>query len=439
MKKYDVIVIGFGKAGKTLAGKLAISGKEVAMIEKDANMYGGTCINIGCIPTKVLIHAAETGHDFIEAMAEKTAVTTRLRAKNFEMLDNNPSVDVYNASAKFISNKVVEISSDTEKKELEGDVIIINTGAISNVLPIPGLKESKHVYDSTGIQNITQQPKRLGVIGGGNIGLEFASLYAQLGTEVIVFDPIDRIFAREEEEISNLAKQYMEEEGIHFELSSNISSVSNRGEAVIITTQNGEFEFDAVMYATGRKPNTENLGLENTDIELTERGAIKVDEFRQTSVPNVFAVGDVNGGLQFTYISLDDSRIVLSYLNGDKSYSDKNRRHVPNTTFINPPLARVGLDEKTAKAQGLDYKVNSIPVAGMPRAHVNADLRGIFKVVVDAKTNDILGATLFGAEAQELINLITLAMDNHIPYTYFQKQIFTHPTMAENFNDLFNF
>lgn len=437
MEQYDVIVIGFGKAGKTFAAKSAAQGKKVAMIEKDASMYGGTCINIGCIPTKVLIHAAETGHDFSQAMAERKAVTDRLRAKNFEMLDNAPTADVYNATAKFISNKVVEITADGESKHLTADVIIINTGAVSNVLPIPGLKESKHVYDSTGIQQLKEQPKSLGLIGGGNIGLEFASLYAKLGTEVTVFDPMSRIFSREEEEISAMAKGYLEEQGIVFELESNISQVSNKGEAVIITTQNGDYEFDAVMYATGRKPNTENLGLENTDIKLTERGAVKVDDFCQTSVENVFAVGDVNGGLQFTYVSLDDFRIVWNFLNGDKSYSAANRHHVPNTTFINPPLSRVGLDEAQAKAQGLNYKTNSLPVAGMPRGHVNGDLRGVFKVVVDADTNLILGATLFGAESHELINLITMAMDNKIPYTYFQQQIFTHPTMAENFNDLF--
>lgn len=439
MKSYDMIVIGFGKAGKTLAAKSAAQGKNVAMIEKDAGMYGGTCINVGCIPTKVLITATEKGYDFTEAMAEKTAVVERLRAKNFGMLDNAPTADVYNATARFIDNKVIEITSDAQTEQLTADVIIINTGAVSNVLPIPGLKESQHVYDSTGIQTLEQQPARLGIIGGGNIGLEFAGLYAKLGTEVTVFDPVERIFAREEEEISKLAQSYMEEEGVQFKLGTKIESLANQGDAVVITTDQGQDTFDAVLYATGRKPNTADLALENTDIVLTERGAIQVDEYCQTAVPNVFAVGDVNGGPQFTYVSLDDFRIVFNYLNGNTDYSHKNRHHVPYNTFINPPLARVGIDEATAKAQGLNYKVNSLPVAGMPRAHVNGDLRGLFKVVVDADSQQILGATLFGKEAHEVINLITMAMDNNIPYTYFQKQIFTHPTMAENFNDLFNF
>ncbi|MGT2929763.1 FAD-containing oxidoreductase [Streptococcus dentasini] len=438
MQTYDVIVIGFGKAGKTLAAKLAGQGKSVAMVEKDATMYGGTCINIGCIPTKVLVHATQMGHDFTEAMAEKTAVVERLRAKNFAMLDGAPTADVYNASAKFVANKVIEITSGSETKLLTAEVIVINTGSVPNLLPIAGLSEAEQVYDSTGIQNLKEQPKRLGIIGGGNIGLEFANIYAQLGSQVTVFDPQKRIFAREEAELSHMAQGYMEEQGVQFQLGTVISNVSNRGQAVVITTELGDFEYDAVLHATGRRPNTDKLGLENTDIVLTERGAIEVDDFCQTSVPNVFAVGDVNGGLQFTYVSLDDFRIVYGYLNGDSSYSRRNRHHVPNATFINPPLARVGIDEATAKEKGLNYKANSLPVAGMPRGHVNGDLRGMYKVVVDADSQEILGATLFGQEAHELINLITMAMDNHIPYTYFQKQIFTHPTMAENLNDVFN-
>ena len=439
MKKYDVIVLGFGKAGKTLAAKLATQGKSVAMVEEDDKMYGGTCINIGCIPTKTLLVSASKNHDFQEAMTTRNEVTSRLRAKNFAMLDNKDTVDVYNAKARFISNKVVELTGGADKQELTADVIIINTGAKSVQLPIPGLADSQHVYDSTAIQELAHLPKRLGIIGGGNIGLEFATLYSELGSKVTVIDSQSRIFAREEEELSEMAQDYLEEMGISFKLSADIKSVQNEDEDVVISFEDEKLSFDAVLYATGRKPNTEGLALENSDIKLTERGAIAVDEYCQTSVENIFAVGDVNGGPQFTYISLDDSRIVLNYLNGDKDYSLKNRGAVPTSTFTNPPLATVGLDEKTAKEKGYQVKSNSLLVSAMPRAHVNNDLRGIFKVVVDTETNLILGARLFGAESHELINIITMAMDNKIPYTYFQKQIFTHPTMVENFNDLFNF
>ncbi|VTS40794.1 Putative Dihydrolipoamide dehydrogenase; Mercuric ion reductase; PF00070 family, FAD-dependent NAD(P)-disulphide oxidoreductase [Streptococcus pseudoporcinus] len=440
MLTYDVIVIGFGKAGKTLASKFGAQGKKVAIIEKDDTMYGGTCINIGCIPTKVLIHSIETHHGFDEAIAEKNAVVSRLRAKNFKMLDDIKTVDVFNADATFSSNKVIKIrSANGGSQELTAEIIIINTGSVINTLPIKGLTESTNVYDSTSIQNLKTQPKTLGIIGGGNIGLEFASLFSQMGTHVSIFDPQERILAREEEFVSTKIAEYMAENGVQFELQSHISEVKNDGNHVILVTENGEYEFDAVLHATGRKPNITGLGIENTDIKLTERGAIQVDEFLQTSVPKVFAVGDVNGGLQFTYISLDDSRIVWNYLKGNSDYSTKKRHNVPYTIFLNPPLSRVGIDETQAKEQGVNYQSNTLMVANMPRAHVNSDLRGFFKVIVDADSHLILGATLLSAESPELINLIKMAMDNKIPYTYLQNQIFTHPTMAENLNDLFHF
>ena len=436
MLTYDLIVIGFGKAGKTLAAKMATQGKKVALIERSKAMYGGTCINIACIPTKTLLVAAEKGLAFDQVMAEKNAVTSRLNSKNYAGV-SGAGVDIIDAEAHFLSNKVIEIVAGDEKKELTAETIVINTGAVSNVLPIPGLTETKNVYDSTGIQNLKELPKRLGVLGGGNIGLEFAGLYNKLGSQVTVLDAAPVFLPRVEPSIAALAKQYMKEDGIQLLQNVRTTQVKNDGDEVVVVTEDGEFHFDALLYATGRKPNVEPLHLENTDIELTERGAIKVDKHLETSVPGVFAVGDVNGGLQFTYISLDDFRILYSYLAGDGSYTLEDRKNVPTSMFITPPLAQIGLTEKEAQEQGLPIAVKEIPVAAMPRGHVNADLRGAFKAVVNTETKEIVGATIFSAGAQEIINILTVAMDNKIPYTYFSKQIFTHPTLAENLNDLF--
>ncbi|RSJ63821.1 FAD-containing oxidoreductase [Streptococcus gordonii] len=436
MLTYDLIVIGFGKAGKTLAAKMATQGKKVALIERSKAMYGGTCINIACIPTKTLLVAAEKGLTFDQVMAEKNAVTSRLNSKNYAGV-SGAGVDIIDGEAHFLSNKVIEIVAGDEKEELTAETIVINTGAVSNVLPIPGLTDTKNVYDSTGIQNLKELPKRLGVLGGGNIGLEFAGLYNKLGSQVTVLDAAPVFLPRVEPSIAALAKQYMKEDGIQLLQNVRTTQVKNDGDEVVVVTEDGEFHFDALLYATGRKPNVEPLHLENTDIELTERGAIKVDKHLETSVPGVFAVGDVNGGLQFTYISLDDFRILYSYLAGDGSYTLEDRKNVPTSMFITPPLAQIGLTEKEAQEQGLPIAVKEIPVAAMPRGHVNADLRGAFKAVVNTETKEIVGATIFSAGAQEIINILTVAMDNKIPYTYLSKQIFTHPTLAENLNDLF--
>ncbi|EGD35869.1 pyridine nucleotide-disulfide oxidoreductase [Streptococcus sanguinis SK150] len=436
MLTYDLIVIGFGKAGKTLAAKMAAQGKKVALIERSKAMYGGTCINIACIPTKTLLVAAEKGLAFDQVMAEKNAVTSRLNGKNYAAI-SGAGVDIIDAEAHFLSNKVIEITAGDEKEELTAETIVINTGAVSNILPIPGLTETEHVYDSTGIQNLKELPKRLGVLGGGNIGLEFAGLYNKMGSQVTVLDAAPVFLPRVEPSIAALAKQYMEEDGIQLLQNVRTTQIKNDGDEVVVVTESGEFRFDALLYATGRKPNIEPLQLENTDIELTERGAIKVDKHLETSVPGVFAAGDVNGGLQFTYISLDDFRILYSYLAGDGSYTLEDRKNVPTSMFITPPLAQIGLTEKEAQEQGLPIAVKEIPVAAMPRGHVNADLRGAFKAVVNTETKEIVGATIFSAGAQEIINILTVAMDNKIPYTYFSKQIFTHPTLAENLNDLF--
>lgn len=438
MTHYDLLVIGFGKAGKTLAAKMSSLGKKVALVEKDSQMYGGTCINIGCIPTKTLITAAEQNLTFDQAMTQKEAVVSRLRQKNKAGLQG-AGVDLYHAQAEFLSDKIVKISAGQEEEQLSAETIVINTGAKSSLPPIPGLSDTVNVVDSTGLQTLQHQPARLGVIGAGNIGLEFASLYSRLGSQVTVFENSDRILSRDEASIAQLAQDYLKEDGVNFHFQAQVEAVKNNGQAVILTANSQDYTFDAVLYATGRQPNTEQLGLENTHIEVTERGAIKVDDYCQTSVPGVYAVGDVNGGPQFTYISLDDFRIVFGHLTGQGDYRRSQRQNIPTTSFITPPLSRVGMTEQEAIEAGLPYMAKELAVATMPRAHVNNDLRGLFKVIVHKESQEILGASLLGKESPELINLIKLAMDNRVPYTYIRDQIFTHPSMAENLNDLFNF
>ena len=438
-KHYDLIVLGFGKAGKTLAAKFGSMSKAVAMIEENPLMYGGTCINIACIPTKTMIIAASKGLSYDQVLNQREVVTSRLRNKNFAMLDTNEHVDVYTGHGEFISNKEIAITAGEEKIVLSGDTIIINTGAVAIKPNIDGISAATGFYNSTEIQQLSPQQSTLGIIGAGPIGLEFASLYAKLGTKVTIFNIDSNILKREEPIVQELANEYLAEQGITILNDVTLTAVSNDGNKPVITANGQNYTFDAVLYATGRRPNTANIGLDNTDITTNERGAIVVNDTCESSVPGVYAVDDVNGGPQFTYISLDDFRIVFGALTGNSQYTLKDRKNIPYTTFLTPPLARVGLTEGDAINKGYTVKTKEMLVATMPRAHVNDYLKGAFKIVVNADNDLILGATLYSQAAEELINLIKMAMDNNIPYTYFKNQIFTHPTMAENLNDLCNF
>lgn len=442
METIKNIIIGFGKGGKTLAKFLAQKGEEVLVIEKSNKMYGGTCINIACLPSKRLIIEAANGISYVDAVNGKNEMTAQLRDKNYHMLADEKTVTVLDGEAHFISDHEVEvILPNGEKAKYRGERIFINTGAVPVMLPIPGLKESKYVLNSTQAMDEKKMPENLTIIGAGYIGLEFASMFAKYGSKVTVLDHSKEFLSREDEDISQLVKKDLEEAGVHFELGVDIEEISDEeNEAKVryqVDGQEKEINADRILVATGRKPNIENLGLENTAIEVTDRGAIKVDNFLRTTVDNVWAIGDVKGGLQFTYISLDDFRIIKDQLFGTSSRMISDRKVVPYSVFISPALSQVGINEKQAQKQDRKYKLFKLPVAAIPKAKVAKDSRGLFKALVDPETEKILGATLYGIESYELINMISLAMKAHLSYTVLRDQIYTHPTMSEAFNDLF--
>ncbi len=275
------------------------------------------------------------------------------------------------------------------------------------------------------------------IIGAGYIGLEFASMFAEYGSEVTVLDLHDNFLPREDDDIAVEIKHDLENSGVKFELGVKISRIDDHTvyyekDGVTTTTV-----ADRILVATGRKPNTEDLGIENTDIELTDRGTIMVDDYLRTNVENVWAIGDVKGGPQFTYISLDDFRIIKDQLYGDAQRRVSDRINVPYSVFITPTLSRVGLNEKEAKSQNIKYELKKLPVTAIPKAQVLKDPRGLFKALINPANNQILGVTLYGAESYELINQISMAMKMKIPANILRDQIYTHPTMSESFNDLF--
>lgn len=441
MEKYDLIVVGFGKAGKTLAKFAAQQGKQVALIEKSAEMYGGTCINIGCIPSKVLVHDGIEAASFNDAMQRKRDVVSALNNKNYHNLADEDTVDVINMTASFKSAHEIDLlnaQGDTVKT-IEGTNIVINTGAKSVIPNIKGIETSQRVYDSKAMMDLTQQPKRLVIVGGGYIALEFASMFANFGTEVTVLERADHILKKEDEAIAKQVTEDLTQKGIQFVFDAETEAIQDEADVTKVVTSQGTFEADAVLIATGRKPNTEGLNLEAAGVQLGKRGEVVVNDKLQTSVDHIYAVGDVNGGLQFTYISLDDFRIVKSQIFGDGQRTLEQRGAVPYTMFIDPPMSRVGMTAVEAREKGYEVLENQVPVNTMPRHKINNDTRGLFKAVVDAKSGKVLGATLYGKQSEELINIVKLVIDQQLSYTVLRDNIYTHPTMAESFNDLFNF
>lgn len=453
MEKYDAVIIGFGKGGKTLAGFLAGKGQNVALVEKSDKMYGGTCINVGCIPSKKLVNSTKVLKDkglssiedkekfYTESIENKNTLIGALRGKNYEMLASKENITVYDGTGSFVSKNVVNVENNGENVQIEGEKIFINTGAATIIPNIKGLKESNYVYTSTSIMELKELPKKLTIIGAGYIGLEFASMYSEFGSEVTVIDMGDRLMPREDEEIAERVKAILEAKGIKFLLKSKIEEISDRNDKgyVKISGENGESEVesDAILVAIGRKPNTEGLNLEAAGVKTDERGAVAVDETLKTTADNIWAMGDVKGGLQFTYISLDDFRIIRDNVYGNGSRTINDRNVIPYSVFINPPLSRVGMTEKEAVEKGYEVKTGRLEAMAIPKGKIEGVTDGLLKTVVDAKTDKILGCTLLCNTSHEMINVVAAAIKAEQKYTFLKDMIFTHPTMSEALNDLF--
>ena len=307
--------------------------------------------------------------------------------------------------------------------------------------PIPGLAKCKRAYVSETMLALKALPRRLAVIGGGYIGMEFASMYANFGSQVVIIQDGADFLPREDEEVARAVLERLEARGIRVVRSATVREVLNGAEAAVLSveTEGGleRLEADAVLVATGRRPNVEGLHPEVAGVALTPRGAVQTDEHLRTTAPGVWALGDVTGGLQFTYLSLDDYRIVRSDVLGDGLRTTQNRGAIPYSVFMDPPLSRVGLTEKEAREMGLEVKTGSLQVSAIPRAHVVQNPIGMLKAVVDVRTGHILGAHLFCEDSHEIINQIKLAMDAGLPYTALRDAVYTHPTMSEALNDLF--
>lgn len=437
MNHYQAAIIGFGKAGKTLAAALGRAGWRVAIIEKSTHMYGGTCINVGCIPTKALVHDAQADIDFSAAMQRKNGVVELLREKNYQNLASLEQVDIIDGQAEFADVHTLKILTAQGSDYLSAEKIFINTGAEAVIPAIPGLAPGPRVVDSSGLLGLTHLPKRLAILGGGYIGVEFASLFARFGSKVTLFDTAPQFLPREDADISAAVRTVLQDQGIDLRLSSRVSAVTADARQVTLHTGAGDHQVDVLLIATGRRPAAQQLKPENAGVALDARGAVVVDRQLKTSVDHIWAMGDVTGGPQFTYISLDDFRIVQDQLLGEGRRTTDDRVNIPYSVFMTPTLSRIGLTEAQARAEGRDIQVVSLPVAAIPRARVINDTRGVLKAVVERPTQQILGVALLAADSHEVINIVKTVMDAGLPYTVLRDQIFTHPTMSEALNDLF--
>lgn len=447
----DLVVLGYGKGGKTLAAALAKQGWQVVMVERSPLMYGGTCINVGCVPTKAMVYhsehlgSGEHRETYRRAVESTQNLTSTLRATNLAMLENLGSSTVLTGEASFLDPHTVEVrTADGATLTVSGRYIVIGTGSQAVVPDIPGLADAPNVVTSTEMLTTPDLPRRLVVLGGGYIGLEFAAMQAAYGSEVTVLERRPAILAGEDDDVAAAAHDVMAAAGVGIVTSATVERIETHSDGTAsvhyrIGEGAGTVVADTILVALGRAPVTAELRLERAGVETTPTGAVAVDEHLRTTQSHIFAIGDVNGGPQFTYVSLDDYRIVLDQLTGAGSRSTADRRAVPYSLFLTPPLSRVGLTERAATEAGKSIRTATMRVADMatvPRARIVEETAGLMKVVVDADTDEVLGAALLSYDSHEVINLVALAMRHGITSTQLRDEIYTHPSMTEAFNQL---
>ncbi|MEV6370662.1 FAD-dependent oxidoreductase [Micromonospora musae] len=445
----DVLIIGFGKGGKTAAATLGRSGKRVVLVEQSERMYGGTCPNVGCVPTKGLVHRSQRRRPedpaqdwYARSVQEVQQTREMMRRGNFDNLSSIETVTVITGRASFADPHTVTVVTGDEHLTVTADTILINTGSEPVVPDVPGLATSRYVRSSTDLIESATLPERLAIVGGGYLGIEFAAIYRRFGSRVTLFERTARILGREDDDVAAVATHILVDEGIHLVTAAQVTEVRD-GEsgATIVYDRDGEqhtLEVDALLAAAGRAPATRDLNLAAAGVRTTAAGAVEVDEHLRTSQPHIFALGDVRGGPQFTYLSLDDSRIVLDQLTGEGLRSTADRI-VPHTLFMTPPLATVGMTEREARQAGHRVKIAREVVAeivAMPRAYAVEETRGVMKFVIDAATDRILGAAILSIDAQEIINTVALAMRHGVTAAELRDAVYTHPSSTEAFNEV---
>jgi len=454
-ESFDAVILGSGQAGKPLSLALANAGWKTAIVERA--FVGGTCINYGCTPTKTMVASARVAYlarrgadfgvgtgtisvDMRAVVARKQGIVERFRNYGTQKMQQTKNLDLIFGAAKFIDAKTVEVAlTDGTTRRLSAPKIVINTGGRPNKPPIPGLADVP-TLDSTSVMELSEVPKHLIVLGGGFIGLEFAQMYRRFGAEVTVLEGAPRLAPRDDEDVGEALQAILREDGLRIECNALAERVEGKaGDITVHYKQGGNVASvrgSHLLVSVGRKPNTEDLDLKAAGVNVDKGGYTPVDDTLQTNVAGIYAAGDVKGGPAFTHISYDDFRILRDrwVLKKDVRLGD---RMVPNTVFIDPQLAQIGLNETEARRRGLDVRVARMGMNGVARALEMSESRGFIKVIVDAKTDQILGCTVLGIEGGEIMSMLQIAMMGRLPYPVLKEAIFAHPTLAEGLNNIF--
>jgi pyruvate/2-oxoglutarate dehydrogenase complex dihydrolipoamide dehydrogenase (E3) component len=443
--KYDAIVIGTGQAGPPLAVRLADAGMQVAIVER--KRFGGTCVNNGCIPTKTLVASARTAHvarragdygvtisgsiavDMKKVKARKDALVRQSREGVEKWLRDTQNVTVIEGHARFADAHRVRIGDEL----LEADRIFINVGGRAAIPPFRGINQMSYLDNST-MMNVDFLPEHLIVIGGSYVGLEFAQMYRRFGSEVTVVEMAPRLVKREDEDVSENIKTILEGEGINIRLRAECIGFEKRGARVAVQVDCSSGDKSVVgshlLLAVGRVPNTNDLGLEHAGVEMDKRGYIQVDDQLCTNVPGIYALGDCNGRGAFTHTAYNDYEIVAAnLLDGDhRRVSDRITAYA---LYIDPPLGRAGMTEAEVRKSGRKALIGKRPMTQVGRAREKGETDGFMKILVDAETKKILGASLLGIECDEVIHSILDVMYANAPYTLIQHAMHVHPTVSE--------
>lgn len=454
-EEFDILVLGSGEGGKYLAWTEAKKGLKTAVVER--KWIGGSCPNIACLPSKNIIHSAKVASYFRRSeefgitkenwKITMSAVTERKRkmvASLVEMhleLYKKSGAELVMGSGRFVAPKTIEVTlSEGGTRTLRGKNVVINTGSRATLESIPGLKEAAPLTHIEALE-LDELPERLLILGGGYVGLEFAQAMRRFGSQVTIVERNERLAHREDQDISDALHELCKDEGIEVILNAKLTKVEGKsgGQLQLSAMQNGNvlmLEGTHLLVAGGRTPNTEGLGLELTGVELTAHKFVKVNERLETTASGVWAIGDCAGSPHFTHISFDDFRVVRDNIAGGNRVV--TGRHIPFCLFTDPEFARIGLSETEAKEKGIGYRLAKIPMAAVLRTRTLSETRGFMKALIDTKSDCILGFSVFGVEAGEIMGAVQIAMLAGLPYTAFREAVLTHPTMLEGLVMLFS-